>query len=328
MNAAPPGLKDGADKHGQQSGDPLDDEPPVLEFQTFADLAAEVDAAGARRWLIRGIWPAGDYGVHAAESKVQKTWNAADLAMSVAAGRPWLGGIPIDTTGPVLIFIGEGGKGNIVRRIRAIAEHRGVVAETLPIVVCARAPRLGDDTHMNAMTEQIEQMRPALVVLDPLYLSAQGGNLADLYAMGELLERPQRVCQERGASLFVVHHFNRKHGTGRERMSGAGPAEWGRVLITATVSSRRKDPVTKATDVATRLTIVGGEIPDQALRVQRRIWSDHPDDLDSPLHLRVSVTELGEVVDGDDEPLARERDWNDPGQPPLPDDVRQYKGHG
>jgi hypothetical protein len=112
-------------------------EPPALVFQTLAELAAEVDAAGPRRWLLRGVWPARDYGVHAAEKKAQKTWNTADLAVSVAAGTLWLGAIEVDHPGPVLMFIGEGGKTNTVRRPRAVAEARGVVAA--PIADCCHA---------------------------------------------------------------------------------------------------------------------------------------------------------------------------------------------
>ena len=98
-----------------------------LEFITFADLAREVDAAGPRRWLLRGLWPSGDYGVHAAEMKAQKTWNGVDMAVAVASGTPWLGHVPVDDPGPVLLFVGEGGRQNIVRRVPS----------------CGRGPRRG-----------------------------------------------------------------------------------------------------------------------------------------------------------------------------------------
>ena len=73
----------------------------LLPFRSLADLCRDVDAAGPRRWLIRGIWPAGAYGVHAAEPKAGKTWNALDLAVSVASGTPWLGRHPRRRSRPV-----------------------------------------------------------------------------------------------------------------------------------------------------------------------------------------------------------------------------------
>jgi len=150
-----------------------------------------VDAAGPRRYLVRGVWPAGSYGVHAAEMKAQKTWNALDLAVSVASGTSWLGAFPIDDPGPVLVFAGEGGEAAIVRRLRAICASRGLTAETLPIVVCSRAPHLSDVEHLGLVAEQLTATRPRLVILDPLYLAARGASGSDLYAMGAVLERVQ-----------------------------------------------------------------------------------------------------------------------------------------
>jgi hypothetical protein len=223
--------------------------------------------------------------------KAQKTWNGVDMAVSVASGTPWLGHVPVDDQGPVLLFVGEGGRQNIVRRVRAVAEAHGVQADTLPITVCPRAPHMNNAGHLAAMDAQIERQRPKLVILDPLYLSARGANLADLYAMGEMLEDVQRICQQHGAALLVVTHFNRKSGAGAGRISGAGPAEWGRVLLSATVKSRTTDAITKATTVITEIDVIGGEIPDQTFRVRRRVWADDPSDLSSPLHLETVVTD-------------------------------------
>lgn len=272
--------------------DPQGAEPSAspLAFSSIADLAERVDSAGPRKWLIRGLWPAGDYGVHAAEMKAGKTWTTVDLAVSVAAGVPWLGHVEIDDSGPVLMFAGEGGEANILRRLRAVAESRGVVAEELPITICTRSPHLADTEHLESMRAEIKRLEPRLVTLDPFYLSARGAQLGNLYEMGALLEAIQHMSQDVGASLLVVTHWNRGQGRGAGRITGAGPAEWGRVLISAKVISRHTDS-SHATNVITELDFLGGEIPDQTLRVQRRIWSDDPDDLNSALHLEVTVTE-------------------------------------
>lgn len=258
-------------------------QPDVLTFMDMKQLRAVVKAAGPRRWLLRGIIPAGDYGVHGAEPKAGKTWNTADLAIAVASGTPWLGLVEVDAPGPVLMFIGEGGQGNTLRRLDAAAKARGLNLDDLAIVVCTRAPHLNDLAHMAQFEQQINVQRPVLVTLDPLYLSARGAELGDLYKMGELLEGPQRICQSLGASLFVVTHFNRQAGTGARRLTGAGPAEWGRFLITANVTSRRADD-RGGTRVVTKVEVIGGEIADHAITLDRRVWADDPNDLDSPLH--------------------------------------------
>jgi 5S rRNA maturation endonuclease (ribonuclease M5) len=279
----------------------VDDEPPseaVLQFRTLAELCARVDTAGPRRWLIRGIWPAATYGVHGAPMKAQKSWNAFDAAVSVASGTDWLGAFPVDDPGPVIIFAGEGGEAAIVRRLRAICAARNLRAEDLPIVICTRAPHLANDAHLQLMADQLAAVQPRLVVLDPLYLAAGGADGKDLYAMGRLLERPQHLCDHAGTALLVVTHYNRQQGSGPARLTGAGPAEWGRILIGAQVLSRHTDPDTKATSVLAQLDVMGGEVPDQTFRVKRVIAADDPDDLDSPLSYRV------EILDDDAEGVA------------------------
>jgi AAA domain-containing protein len=282
-----------------------------LEVQSFAELAAEVDARGPRQWLIRGIWPAGDYGVHGAEPKAGKTWNALDLAVSVASGTPWLGLIDVDQSGPVLVFAGEGGAGNIVRRVRAIAESRGIDADSLPLHICQRAPHLSDAATLAEFEKHLAALRPVLVIVDPLYLAARGANSGSLYEMGAVLEGPQHACQAIGAALQVVTHYNRSRDlTGADRLTGAGPAEWGRVLLTADVASRHTDPETLATTVVCELRIRGGEIPDRTVRIRRTIRALDPDDIDSPLEYTVDLPDDDEALTtptrrGDGIPRAR-----------------------
>lgn len=279
-----------------------DDEPRMpLEFLQLKELRRQVADRGPRRYLLRGAWPAGSYGVHAAEMKAQKSWNAVDLAVSVASGTPWLGHVPVDDPGPVLLFWGEGEDAGLVRRIDAVCDSRGLDPDTLDIVVCCRAPHLGNAGHLVLFAQQVRALRPKLVELDPLYLSTGGANAAALAEMGALLEKAQHICAEVGAALFVVTHFNRRRdgASGALRITGAGPAEWGRVLITADVVSRHTDLTTKETVVITALDVIGGEVPGSTWRVTRRIRADDPDDLNSPLRyaVTVTVTETGETAE-------------------------------
>jgi len=318
-----------------------------LQFSTFAELADRVDAAGPRRWLVRGIWPAQDYGVIGAEHKAQKTWTAIELAVAVAAGVPWLGTFPVDTPGPVILFAGEGGEGNIVRRVRAVSRAYQVDPHDLPLHICARAPHLNDQIHRALLAERVEALRPALVIVDPFYLAAKGAQAAELFSMGELLERAQHICQDHGAALVVVHHLNRKsQGPVTSRLSGAGPAEWGRVLIAGEVKTRSTDRATRATTVRTHWHIVGGEVPDQTIDVTRVIWSDNPDQLDSPMHLTVDAeridddrprhsddpdqlrVDLDDTAARGDSCAAGDADWSDPLRWPVPQDVRDLAAGG
>jgi hypothetical protein len=124
--------------------------------------------------------------------------------------------------------------------------------------------------------------------------------------LGRLLERLQHVCDQAEAALLVVTHYNRQQGSGPTRLTGAGPAEWGRVLIGAEVKSRHTDQATKATTVVAELDVIGGEIPDLTFRINRTISADDPNDLGSALHYTVAVLD-GDSDTGDEMPPARRK---------------------
>lgn len=259
-----------------------------LKVADLADLIAEVDSAPAPTFLFRPVWPQGDHGVIAKPEKDGKTWDVSDAAVSVASGTPWLGIFSVESPGSVLMFVGEGGKRKVVRRIRAICASRGIDVASLPIRVCLRVPHLTSEAAMLLVEDEIAEHRPALVIIDPLYLAARGARGSDLYEMGSHLERVQVVTQRYGASLMVTHHWNQTgQGRGAKRMSGAGPAAWGRVLISGMVTTRHTDAVTGATTVTLELDFQGDEIAETTIRLRRRIWADDPNDLASALHYEV-----------------------------------------
>lgn len=288
--------------------DPVDegDQPKLLEIIDASELVRRVDTAPPVGWLVRPIWPADAYGILAAEQKAGKTWSGLDLVVSVASGTPWLGMYEVDRPGAVLAFLGEGGERKMKRRLDAICSSRGVSLADLPIRFCFRVPTLTNQEHLLEMNEEIKAHKPVFVYLDPLYLAAKGADGSKLYAMAEHLSDVQILCQRQGAALMIVHHWNKTgEGKGSKRMSGAGPGEWGRVLISVGVVTKHTDPETKRTDVVLEWGFEGDEIPDEELRLRRRVWSDDPNSLTAPMHYEVEL--LGDmylpVVDGDLPPM-------------------------
>jgi AAA domain len=274
------------------------------------DLGAVLDrvqAAGPPGWLVQGLWPADAYGVLAAEDKAGKTWAILDLAVSVAAGRPWLGAFSCPQAGRVLVFLGEGGQRAIVRRLRAICAHKHLAVEELAarIRLCFRVPRLTSGEDLAAVAGELAARPAALVILDPLYLAVGvAGAGADLYAMGTVLSAIQGVCQQAGAALVVVTHWNKTgEGRGHRRISGVGPGAWGRVLASAAVAHRTTSPDGTST-VVLGFEVIGGELADTAFRVRRRVWATDPADLTSPLHYAVEV--LADDHPGEDDAGGRE----------------------
>jgi hypothetical protein len=183
-----------------------------LLVEDLGAVLARVQAAGPPAWLIEGVWPRDAYGVFAAEDKAGKTWAMLDLACSVAAGAPWLGHFGCPPSGPVLVFLGEGGERAMVRRLRAICAHKHLDLDELAarrrLRLCFRVPKLTSGEELTAVAGELHAHPAALVILDPLYLAVAGAATgADLYGMGAVLSGIQAVCQQAGAALVVVTHL-------------------------------------------------------------------------------------------------------------------------
>jgi hypothetical protein len=265
---------------------------PPLVFHTLAELIDIVANRPAPKFLASPIWPGDAYGILGAEMKAGKTWLVSDLIVTTASGGAWLGKFPIERQGPVVAFLGEGGDRKMVRRLAAVADFYGLADHrSLPIVLCMRAPHLSDVQHLQVVANKLDEVRPVLVVVDPLYLAARGAQGSQLYEMGAVLEGIQTLCQEVDSALLASHHHNRQKGQGMGRLSGAGPAEWGRVIVSAEVKTSHTDEVTKETAVVLELVFVGDEIPETTLTIRRHVRAVDPNDLASPLVYSIEVLE-------------------------------------
>lgn len=263
----------------------------ALEVEDIADMSSRVERAGRVGYLVEPLWPEDAYGVLGAEDKAGKTWAVVDLALSVVTGGKWLGEFE-STQGRVLFYCGEGGARNIVRRVRAVAEHKRVPMGLLSgqLFVSEQAPELRSKEALEKMNEELLLHEPKLVLVDPLYLAARGGKGSDLYAMGDLLTDVQQLVQGYGAALMFTTHWNKTGtGTGAQRFTGVGPGAWGRVLGSGAVASRGREEDKSVVEVEWEFT--GSEIPETQFSMIRTVWADDQSDLSSPLHYEVQVTE-------------------------------------
>lgn len=295
---------------GEDEIEVVEDEPKQI-FYRLGELISEVDAMPPPSYLVEGIIPQGDYGVMSADPKTGKTFLVMDLALSVASGTAWVGRFNVTNTGPVLIFVGEGGKRKIVRRMRAIARHKGIPDHqllALPIDVSERAPKLMDQEHVDELTEKVLNLRPKLVIIDPLYLAMSGANAASLSEMGSLLEKAQHVAQSVGASLIISHHNKKGSGdthtedTPMMRTSGVGINEWGRFLISIVKQRRRIiDYDLGKSEVMSKWYVIGDEVPDSEYIFTMHVHTDDRNDLSSKMHYS--------IVSESEEKALRNRDW-------------------
>lgn len=269
----------------------LHDEPGFA--LSVLDLLEAVEAA-PNDWLIEGLWPQASYGILGAEDKAGKTWAVLDLAVSVALGGRWLGRFPC-AKGDVLALLGEGGERSFHRRIEAICEAREAKVLDLEGHVRFRftPADITSTEFLNSLAFEMSANPPALVILDPLYLSIGDAKSSDLYGMGKALRGLQVVCQRMQAALVVTTHWNKNgQGQGANRFTGVGPGAWGRVLASVAVESSATDADGRST-VTLGWQMTGSEIPETRFKTRRRVKASDRDRLDSPMEYEIEVTDEG-----------------------------------
>lgn len=271
-----------------------------LDLRSFAQMIAEIEAAGPREWDVEGIIVHGHHGALGSTQKAGKGFDVVDLAISVASGTSWLGRFPCPHAGPVALYPGEEDDHELQRRLVAVAEARGLNVNDLPLHIARDTPRFRRPEDLTVFRRGLEDVRPRLTMVDPMYKAAAGGDPKFLAAMGELLSDASDIARDLGSSFLTVPHFNRDTSRkGADRFTGAGPAEWGRFLIAATVD-RRRALENEGTEVTRRVEVSGMSIADRVFVVTRRVTPTDPTKPDAPLIYEVEVTDA--PVDGGPSP--------------------------
>jgi hypothetical protein len=166
-----------------------------------------------QRWLVEELWGDSSVGVIGGAPKCSKTWLGLDLALSVATGTACLGRYAVPRPGAVLIYLAEDALAVVRERVEGMARHRGLELNGVAIhVITAPSLRLDRPPHRNRLLETARQLRPRLLLLDPLVrLHAvdenDAGQVAELLAYFRLLQRQLDL------SVILVHH-TRKNAPG------------------------------------------------------------------------------------------------------------------
>jgi hypothetical protein len=169
--------------------------------------------ASAERWLVKELWGARSVGVIGGAPKCAKTWLGLDMALSVATGTACLGKYIVPEPGPVLVYLAEDALPVVRERIEGMARYRGLDLGPVEIhVITAPVLRLDRDRDRTRLCETTRQLRPKLLLLDPLVRlhgidENHAGEVAGLLAYFRSLQR------EFDLSVLLVHH-TRKNAAG------------------------------------------------------------------------------------------------------------------
>jgi hypothetical protein len=184
------------------------DQPlPVVRVGEICSEASE------NRWLVKELWSASSVGVIGGAPKCAKTWLGLDIALSVATGTACLGKYVVPEPGPVLVYLAEDALPVVRERIEGMARYRALDLGPVEIhVITAPVLQLDRDRDRTRLWETTRQLRPKLLLLDPLVRlhgidENHAGEVAALLAYFRSLQRQLDL------SVLLVHH-TRKSATG------------------------------------------------------------------------------------------------------------------
>lgn len=176
-----------------------------------------------QRFLVQDWWGFDSIGLLVADPKTGKTWFALMLAFSIASGRPFLGKFEVQQ-GPVIMFSPEGNRAEFHDRVRQISERMELDPKDLPLHFIEGVPQLylDDEGHQESISELLKEIRPALVIFDPLEKSLKGGFLRD-EEVKPATDFINLVRTLYGCSFIVCHHTSKGDSkSNHARIKGAG----------------------------------------------------------------------------------------------------------
>lgn len=169
----------------------------------------EVEAE-EERWLVEWLWPRRAVGVLGGPPKALKTYVGLDLAISVASGTDCLSRFPVRETGPVLAYLAEDAGEQVRGRTAALAKGRGLDLDALDLfLITSPVLWLDDPEHRERLASTIEELRPKLLLLDPLVrLHRQDEN--DVRSVSALLGHLRELNRTYDLAVVLVHHTAKK----------------------------------------------------------------------------------------------------------------------
>lgn len=170
---------------------------------------ADVDASPPEKWLVETLWTHQAVGIVAGHPKSNKSWLALDFAVSVASGTPALDRFPVNDPGPVLLFPAEDALTAVRDRMAGMCRHRKIDFDALDVwLIDSHVLRLDSSDDCQALDRTVADLRPRLLVLDPLIrLHAADENSASEIA--RVLSFLRDLQRKHATAVLLVHHVRK-----------------------------------------------------------------------------------------------------------------------
>lgn len=206
-------------------------------WTSYSDLMSkEIDKPG---WMIEGVWQKSSHGMIAGEPKTYKSVIATDMAVSVASGKPFLGKYPVNDPGPVLYIQEENSPWLVKDRVQKISNARGTLngeasmrGQILSVKMPPEIPLyflnnkgfdFTSEEDMKFLEDSIKEIKPVLIIFDPLYLMLGGKDENSSKDIRPVLNWLLSLRYTYKTSIIIIHHWNKsgKSDRGGQRMLGS-----------------------------------------------------------------------------------------------------------
>jgi hypothetical protein len=160
------------------------------------------------RWIVRDLIPASQRIMVVGKGGSYKSTLVFDLCVAIGSGGLLLKYLPVEAPGPVLLVSTEGSvftnKDRLVMHMRGDDVHPG----NLQLEFCQQAFLLDDPREHQELLQKIHDVRPALVVMDPLdsFYSGDENSAQETKAFRRFCDHIIDVYQ---CSVLVIHHVGK-----------------------------------------------------------------------------------------------------------------------
>lgn len=215
----------------------MDEEESIeaLRFSSYQKVMGNLNTFNG--WMVKGIWGRNSHGIVAGMPKTFKSTMVHDFAVSVASGKPFLGKYEVLESGPVVIIQNENADYIIKDRTEKMITSKGLTgdfdneelrvtwAPDLPLYfVNQEGFSLSNEKKKASLEKLLDQIKPVLVVFDPLYLMFDG-DLNKAEDLNPALNWLIQLKNKYKTSIMLLHHYNKGSGKedakGGSRMSGS-----------------------------------------------------------------------------------------------------------
>lgn len=224
----------------------------VLPFE----WAKDIDRAqiGARE-IVSGVLTEGGLSMFYGDSNSGKTYMVMHLGLCIASGLPWLG---CQVERGLVIYIACESAVSIRRRYVAHCKHFGLEEVSgfgiVPTTISLMDPSADIDAVISLVKEQMFAMGEAvqLIVIDTVARAMAGGNENDGEDVSRLVGGADRIREETGAHVLLIHHTGKESTKGARGHSSLRAAVDTEIEVTSDDSNIHVAKVTKQRDLATK----------------------------------------------------------------------------